>query len=68
MAKNKTSEALQKLMTMQASHATVLDLDVQGQVVGEREVEIDQLVQGHVVKVRLPVPCSHAPTHTIIPP
>jgi Cu+-exporting ATPase len=52
VAKGKTSEALTKLANMQANTATLLSFDVHtGAVVDEKEVSVDKLVRGDVVKV-----------------
>lgn len=50
VAKGRTSEALAKLLGLQARSAVLLETDAAGTVV-EREVPIESLRRGHVVKV-----------------
>jgi len=51
IAKGKTSEALTKLMSLQASFATLLTLDDDDQIIEEREIPAEMLKAGDVVKV-----------------
>lgn len=51
IAKGKTSEALTKLMSLQASFATVVTLNDRDEVIEEKEVPAELLKSGDVVKV-----------------
>lgn len=51
LAKGKTSEALNKLMSLQASTAILLLMDNNGQVKEEKEIDINLLSVGDIVKI-----------------
>lgn len=51
IAKGKTSEALTKLMSLQASFATVVTLNDHDEVIEEKEVPAEFLKTGDIVKV-----------------
>ncbi|XP_071951296.1 copper-transporting ATPase 1-like isoform X2 [Antedon mediterranea] len=51
MAKGKTSEALTKLMSLQATEATLIKYNDNGDIVEEVEMDVDLLHKGDVVKV-----------------
>ena len=51
VAKGKTSEAVTKLVNMQPKTAVLLVLGADGKVKLEKEVLVDQLVNGDIVKV-----------------
>ncbi|GAM17038.1 hypothetical protein SAMD00019534_002130 [Acytostelium subglobosum LB1] len=64
IAKGKTSEAIKKLMSLQATKAILLDVDpVTGQIHDEREIDIELVQRGDMLKV---LPGSKIPTDGIV--
>ncbi|PRP88031.1 hypothetical protein PROFUN_04459 [Planoprotostelium fungivorum] len=63
LAKGRTSEAIQKLMVLQPSIATLLVLDDNGQVVEEKNMDIDLIQRGDHLKV---IPGSKVPTDGVV--
>ncbi|OLS20386.1 MAG: Copper-exporting P-type ATPase A [Candidatus Heimdallarchaeota archaeon LC_2] len=62
-AKGKTSEAIKKLLSLQAKSAIVLSLDDKGKVIEETEVPLELIQKGDVLKV---YPGEKIPTDGVI--
>eukprot|EP01114_Cavostelium_apophysatum_P007114 TRINITY_DN1883_c0_g1_i2.p1 TRINITY_DN1883_c0_g1~~TRINITY_DN1883_c0_g1_i2.p1 ORF type:complete len:1016 (+),score=313.48 TRINITY_DN1883_c0_g1_i2:236-3283(+) len=63
LAKGKTSEAIQKLMEMQPHTATLVILDENQALVEEKEIEVELVQRGDILKV---VPGSRIPADGIV--
>jgi Cu+-exporting ATPase len=63
LAKGKTSEAIQKLMNLQPTTAILMVTDEQGNLIQEREMAIDLIQRGDVLKV---LPGSKIPTDGVV--
>lgn len=63
MAKGKTSEAVAKLMDLAPDKATLLTLDEEGDVAGEREIGAELIQRRDIIKV---VPGSKVPTDGVV--
>eukprot|EP01119_Soliformovum_irregulare_P015408 TRINITY_DN4332_c0_g1_i1.p1 TRINITY_DN4332_c0_g1~~TRINITY_DN4332_c0_g1_i1.p1 ORF type:complete len:1017 (+),score=316.00 TRINITY_DN4332_c0_g1_i1:56-3106(+) len=63
LAKGKTSEAIQKLMKLQPPTATLVVMDEQGNLIEEKEMELDLLQRGDILKV---LPGAKIPTDGVV--
>lgn len=50
-AKGKTSEAIKNLLSLQAKSAILLEIDESGKVIGEKEIDVELIQKGDVLKV-----------------
>jgi Cu+-exporting ATPase len=62
-AKGQTSEAIKKLVSMQAKSAILLELDKNGKIINEKEIPAELIQKGDILKV---FPGSKIPTDGII--
>ncbi|EFA81786.1 P-type ATPase [Heterostelium album PN500] len=63
IAKGKTSDAIKKLMSLQATKAILLGTDGNGNILEEREIDIELVQRGDILKV---LPGSKIPTDGIV--
>jgi Cu+-exporting ATPase len=63
VAKGKTSEAIRKLMSLQPPTAVLLVTDESGQVIQEREMAIELIQRGDLLKV---LPGAKIPTDAVV--